>query len=184
MLRLNTFVVTLLLCSQALWAAQWPALRVSDDGQLTISATPERKRPHRIHVRLTNRSTHDFLLPMPERNCGDALHGTLSIWTTELKPVLDNTGTGCVHDFFGPGAAIDARIQGWYRLAPGRSLEFYDDLPRITLAHQPAKIAYRAQYDPPYVSAADRNLLERARIAVPRSELSTEWRTFSFNPRH
>ena len=178
-----TSLLVLALVEPAGLYAQWPSLPVAQDHQLALTVTVEKRLPHRVIAHLTNRSQHDILLPSPTMNCGDAVQGSVLIGTMVLKPVFDGSGVGCVHDYFRPAAPVEQRIAGWLRLPPGRSLTFSRNIP--SLPRLPAgklSIAYNAQYEPPYLSPADLDLLARARIAVPVTKLNTVWQRGSLKP--
>ena len=181
MAKLFAMLCLVLLAAQPAIVAQWPPVPISHDDQLALTATVQAKQPHRIVARLTNRSTHDILLPNPTLNCGDARNGTIIIAAMVLKPVRDLGGRGCFTENFLPAIPVERRIEAWHRLPPGKSVEFSDELPaKARLATQPAEITYTARYTPPVLRQADLELLRGAHIQVPENELSLPWRFFRF----
>jgi hypothetical protein len=151
------------------------------DLTLTIqeSGTNLRGLPDAIVIKLTNTSNHDISIPYPKSACSDGMYGTLSFRVT-ITPATgsDPLETGCFADYNFAKLNVSERIKDWKRLSPGEKLVFKKNVNAETEAILKGPLRngtyeFSAIYDPPYLSAYEKELLRASKISFPQAHMST-----------
>ena len=140
--------------------------------------------PQAFTFSLLNTSDHDVRVPGPAIQCDDSYGG--AIWLrlkfTPDAPAKPGMARGCAGDTFGHTPILD-RIQKWSLLRPGQYLIF--NIPRERLYYDdqdPGIYEFWAEYVPPSIELADREILQKAGIDFPQAKLTSPHIAFRKTP--
>lgn len=119
-----------------------------------------------------NVGDHDIRMPQPSL-CSDSVFGTLYLGL-EVEPPRTVGGFGCGGSIGGSGHqnTMLESAKNWKVLKPGESLKASFAGSKLFSTQQaPGRYDFWAEYNPPKISAEDRQTLTEAGIDFPRTHL-------------